>query len=453
MQRLSHRDGSGRLSVFLAGFFVVALAVGMVFAVGALAETEARLANTETITVSNTKPVSVTSKTVLDPAHRYRILAKGRISDWPNAPEDGFGVDALYCYAQWRCPGNYLWRQLRIKLADDEWGPSWGQGLDEFGGETDHITYNPAHVYAVEVTGVEGRLEFATWDAFVLKSHPGNKGAFTVEITDLGGGVICRVGGRAGAAAPDRRFGRSLRATIVGDPLERGPIQGTAGADVIVGTEGPDTIRGGGGRDTICGHGGNDTIDGGPGQDAIMGEGGRDTLIGGADTDFLFGGADADRLLGGAGGDNLDGGPGNDQLRGEAGRDSLIGGPGNDLLDGGSARDLADYRSASQPIKVSLRAGTAAGSGKDTLRSIEWIEATRFDDILRGSDGPDILVGDSGDDRIYGLGGADRLVGDDGDDLLVGGYGLDTANGGPGTDTCAAERRRACDRIGIAPER
>jgi Ca2+-binding RTX toxin-like protein len=88
-------------------------------------------------------------------------------------------------------------------------------------------------------------------------------------------------------------------------PPTGGPIQGTAGADVIQGTPGDDIIFGLGGNDTIFGNGGNDTIIGGPGNDKLRG------------------------------------GDGNDLIKGSAGNDRMVGGPGKDVCKGGPGTDKA----------------------------------------------------------------------------------------------------------------
>ena len=58
--------------------------------------------------ISNKNPKPVLTTFTTDAAHRYRISVTGEISDWtanPNGVVAGekFGVDALYCYAKWRC--------------------------------------------------------------------------------------------------------------------------------------------------------------------------------------------------------------------------------------------------------------------------------------------------------------------------------------------------------------
>jgi hypothetical protein len=136
----------------------------------------------ETLKVSNTNPSAISSATVLKASHKYRLVASGTVSDWcdggstpctdPLVLEDG--VDALYCYATWRCPRPEPWRQLQIN----------GVGLDELAGKTGAIPFSASHVYTVEITGIAGALTLVASDA--TWSAGGNSGSFTLSITDLG---------------------------------------------------------------------------------------------------------------------------------------------------------------------------------------------------------------------------------------------------------------------------
>ena len=212
-------------------------------------------------------------------------------------------------------------------------------------------------------------------------------------------------------------------ATIVGAD-STGPIEGTAGDDVIVGRRGSDEIRSFGGNDVVCGKGGDDFIEAG---------GGRDIVKGGRDLDTLDGGADADRLFGQGNSDSLKGGPGDDRMFGGAGsQDSLIGDGGDDLIDGGRGHDLAEFWTSNRGVRVSLMTQTARGQGRDDLSSIEGVVGTNFDDVLTGSRRSNFMVGQMGDDEIHALGsGRDRNA----PDFLVSGGGEDLLDGGPGPDT------------------
>jgi hypothetical protein len=105
----------------------------------------------------------VTTSTVLVAADTYQITATGTVSYWcessdpttclwPDVPShpnvEEAGVDALYCYATWRCPTTQLWRPLQVN----------GVGLDQFAGQDGKIPYDGSHTYTVTVTGVSGAL-------------------------------------------------------------------------------------------------------------------------------------------------------------------------------------------------------------------------------------------------------------------------------------------------------
>lgn len=137
-----------------------------------------------------------------------------------------------------------------------------------------------------------------------------------------------------------------------------------------------------------------------------------------------------DTLIGNAGADLLDGGDGND---------ILIGGRGADTLRGGAGKDTASYEDANTGVvvnlgKLSANRGDARG---DSYASIEILEGSRFDDILRndnagrtlnGGDGNDLLFGGGKSDVIHGGAGRDELVGKAGADKFVfkRGDGVDT---------------------------
>ncbi len=135
----------------------------------------------ETVTIPNLGGQAVTTS-ALEEDHRYRITASGTVSDWCPAtatkPEDcsfgspleiAQGVDALYCYAAWRCATPQLWRQLRFN----------GVGLDQLAGK--EIPYSTSHSYTVEVEDLSGPLTLHSTDG-----GTDNSGAFTVTISDLG---------------------------------------------------------------------------------------------------------------------------------------------------------------------------------------------------------------------------------------------------------------------------
>ncbi len=158
-----------------------------------------------------------------------------------------------------------------------------------------------------------------------------------------------------------------------------------------------------------------------------------DVLNGGAGDDTLYGAGGADRLTGNGGHDVLSGDAGNDTLSGGAGEDYLMGGAGNDSLDGGADADWAGYDDATAAVKVDLNLTTAQntlGGGTDTLKNIENLQGSAFNDTLLGNSAVNYLHGGAGNDSLFGA---------NGDDHFDGGAGNDTLNGGNGDDVVSYE--------------
>jgi Ca2+-binding RTX toxin-like protein len=277
---------------------------------------------------------------------------------------------------------------------------------------------------------------------------------------------------------------------IVGN-YQPNALLGLGGNDVIEGKSGDDTIDGGYGHDELFGGPGHDTIVGAEGKDVLRGADGRDALSGGNHDDLILGGLLADAISGGPGNDTLRGGGGNDTVRGEDGADTIDGGlgsddlsggldedavvpgPGDDTITGGFGADWVIYRQSRRAVKVNLSAGTASGSGRDTMAGIEHVAGTARDDVVKGNwqsneilgrggndlihgaggddtiaggRGADDLWGDAGDDELYGWAGPDVIHGGFGNDLLDGGGGVDELYGGGGEDTClAGESYATCE--------
>ena len=181
--------------------------------------------------------------------------------------------------------------------------------------------------------------------------------------------------------------------------------------------------------------------------------------------DTLTGDGNANGLYGAGGNDNLSGGAGDDRLYGDAivsaynpvdgnplgpvlytdvvpfeqlpGNDLLEGGLGDDFIDGGAGNDTVSYAHAAGGVTVSLGTvgGFASGAdGEDTLRNLENIVGSGFDDVLLGNAADNLLDGGAGNDLLFGRAGADTLIGGDGDDFLRGSDGNDILNGGNGFD-------------------
>jgi Ca2+-binding RTX toxin-like protein len=239
---------------------------------------------------------------------------------------------------------------------------------------------------------------------------------------------------------------------------------GSSFNDVLVGNSGNNQIEGGIGKDNIDGLKGNDVIFGGVGDDMIFGGDGDDLIEGGAGKDKLDGGlgkntlsyandtvgvevdllngfvADGDaqddiivfssfqNLRGGTGMDRLVGTAGANTLEGGSNEDLLIGSGGKDILDGGEAFDTAEFTGATKGVTVTLGAkgalttvtaqagaGSAAGS---TIKNIEGLVGSAFNDKLTGNALDNSIIGGEGDDLILGDLGQDNLFGGNGIDTL-----------------------------------
>ena len=124
------------------------------------------------------------------------------------------------------------------------------------------------------------------------------------------------------------------------------------------------------------------------------------------------------------------------------GDDTLLPSDGNDTVNGGPGIDVADYVDNLSGIGVSVDLALAgpqntAGSGTETVTSVENLSGSVGGDTLRGDGGPNRLDGgDGGDDTLLGRGGADTLLGRDGADSL------DVRDGGPDSADCGTETDR-----------
>lgn len=269
---------------------------------------------------------------------------------------------------------------------------------------------------------------------------------------------------------------------------DKDTLDGGAGNDFLDGGAGNDSLRGGVDKDTLFGGDGDDTVEGGEGIDQLDGGDGFDLAsyvsetkarievlgfqVGTFDptqskisfeniTNFegIIGTKFGDVMLAAPASNGVlyDGFDGNDRLIGSNGKDTLIGGSGNDTLDsspdadimeGGTGIDRVDYSASAGAVEIDLDVGpnqqSATGRGSfeadswaegDTLRGIDDVTGSDFDDVITGHGDANKLLGGKGDDTLVGEGGNDTLDGGDANDSLVGGAGLDSLLGGAGDDT------------------
>ena len=107
-----------------------------------------------------------------------------------------------------------------------------------------------------------------------------------------------------------------------------------------------------------------------------------------------------------------------DTLHGSNNWEQFEGRGGSDFIDGAGGFDRARYDFETAAIQVNLAAGTVtggdAGGGHDTLRSIEMVRGTNFNDTFdaTGFDGSSANAGDGGTfNEFEGLGGDDTITG------------------------------------------
>lgn len=209
--------------------------------------------------------------------------------------------------------------------------------------------------------------------------------------------------------------------------------------------------------DDILGTDGRDILEGGIGDDYFYSSAGRDVYRGGEGIDQVTFGADPNgvrvNLAKGTGTDGygntdkfvsiemLRGSMHDDVFVGKAGSQIFRGLAGNDVLNGARGIDAVRYdRDANyggtSGVTVHLGKGTATdGFGDtDTLRSIENVRGSNFNDRLSGSSGRNVLQGEDGNDKLFGLAGNDQLFGGSGKDRLDGGTGDDDLSGGAQAD-------------------
>jgi len=140
------------------------------------------------------------------------------------------------------------------------------------------------------------------------------------------------------------------------------------------------------------------------------------------------------------GADVIIGNNGADKIFAGGGQDVIKGGGGADTIDGGAGRDTATYEDSASGVEVSLvsgkgKGGTAEG---DTLKNIEDLFGSKFDDKLLGNAQDNKLDGQDGNDTLKGGGGADTLIGGLGNDVLEIDGADDKVDGGDGIDTLVA---------------
>jgi Ca2+-binding RTX toxin-like protein len=290
----------------------------------------------------------------------------------------------------------------------------------------------------------------------------GNTGFVVASYVKAPGGVAVDLGSGISSGA----HGHDVLIDVAG-------VEGSPYDDTLAGDAELNFLFGGGGDDSLSGEGNTGTMgdlaasEGNPEQtvqyDYLAGGQGDDSLLGADGVDVAaFDQAqqpiEVDLTAGSAEGEGSDvlsridvvlGSPFVDTLTGDHQANGFEGYGGADMIDGRAGQDVAIHYVA-QGVTADLAAGTATASytaftevgpisdtSTDSLKDIEDVWGSSFDDNL---------VGDHLANQLYGLAGRDHLEGAAGDDLLLGGLDSDTADGGDGNDICDAEVETACDQ-------
>jgi Ca2+-binding RTX toxin-like protein len=238
-------------------------------------------------------------------------------------------------------------------------------------------------------------------------------------------------------------YGSNFDDTLTGNSLDN-VIIGFAGDDTIDGMAGDDDEEGWAGDDTFVegtAANGADTLLGGTGWDiadysgrtnplnltinstADDGEGSCTPVIGAScEGDYI--GHLVNEIWGGSGNDNMLGNGSDEWFRGNA---------GDDTIDGGGGENTADYLNAPAGVTADMGAGTVTGDGNDTIKNIQDINGSDFDDTfvdcVRAAD---CTNGNGPDNEYYGNAGDDTF--DQGtspstdSDWIEGDAGVDTVD-------------------------
>lgn len=217
-------------------------------------------------------------------------------------------------------------------------------------------------------------------------------------------------------------------------------LVGTGGADRLRLTDRRDVVAARAGDDVLVGLDEDDIVCAGPGDDKVTSTSTRfawvveagpgDDVVRLVETTDVYAGSGDDRVVVERGVGGLHGGPGDDFLRTLSSR-MPSGYPEN--------TPCLSYSQAPRPVRVDLGAGFSRGEGLDTVEGFHCVRASRYNDVVVGTDSRDGLEGGAGADLVRGGGGNDMVRGGPGADRLYLGGGFDYADGSPGRDRLYGE--------------
>lgn len=107
----------------------------------------------------------------------------------------------------------------------------------------------------------------------------------------------------------------------------------------------------------------------------------------------------------------------NNILTGGDGNDTIMSGGGNNIIDGGKGINTIAFENVTSGVHVDLSANKVINNGNggtDSVKNIQNITGSDFDDILIGDDQDNLIVGGKGNDTLSGRGGNNTLDGGEG---------------------------------------
>lgn len=187
-------------------------------------------------------------------------------------------------------------------------------------------------------------------------------------------------------------------------------------------------VIGGAGDDVIIASNSKDIYDGGAGVNTVDYSKVKGDLIFDLNANMVSGAANQElKNI-----QNIVGNDGNNTFIGDLNTDNkLIGGAGNDVfivgggnanyIDGKEGINTLSYETTAKGINVDLTKGSVTDSmgRNDTVKNINNITGTHFDDILKGDDKDNIIIGNGGNDTLIGMGGNNTLIGGNGGNVTA----------------------------------
>lgn len=211
--------------------------------------------------------------------------------------------------------------------------------------------------------------------------------------------------------------------------LAAGTATGGSGNDTLLNFE---NVQGSGSNDIIYGTDADNVFNGGWGDDLLNGRGGIDIAVYHQSNSAIHVDFSTGSVTGGSGNDTLI------EIEGVTGTnydDVFVAGAVGHTIDGYDGNDTLSYAASTGPVSADLGAGSATRSGvQDTLRNLDNLLGSDFDDVLVGDHRDNQITGGDGNDTLSGGDGNDHLIGGAGNDILEGGAGTDILDGGAGVD-------------------